>query len=109
MAAEVRVHKVSQQDELVVPGCVSEIHESEMQMVEDVAERSIDVGGLVADADPPIHARAPQIRNDLNLSTFGGRLRRSGLTEHFRDECQETNYDHKDKMKPSHDVTPVLK
>jgi hypothetical protein len=38
MAAQVRVHKVRQQDDLVVPGRVSEIHESEMKMVDDVAE-----------------------------------------------------------------------
>ena len=76
-------------------------------MVEDVAERGIDVGGSVTDSDLFINARALQVGNNLKLPILGGMLRWNGLPEQSWNEQQQTNEDCEDETILYHDITPL--
>ena len=105
MATNIGVYEVSQQHDLFVPVRLKEIHESEMQVIENVAERRIDVGVSVAYADSPINARTPKIGNLLKSPTFRTGLAWNGLSEHTRNTQQCKGY--KEEKTISHGVTPV--
>src|SRR5262249_27228270 len=81
-------------------------HCTKVQVIEDVAERCVNVGGLIFNAQPAVETRSPQVRNNLEPPTLRAMDRWSGLRRNVWSAQQNTNRDCKYQVMLSHDKTP---